>query len=177
VYVVNPTRLADVFDLIGRLGGLTGRVPDASRLAAALDARVAAVRQRVAALRRPRVLYVLWPEPLIVPGRGTLLSELLSLAGAESVTANVGDGFPRYSVEAAIAASPELIILAGHGAGQAPTAGEPWERFTALPAIRSGRIRTVSGDLLHRYGPRVVDGLEQLARIVHPEAFARSTPG
>ena len=44
----------------------------------------------------------------------------------------------------------------------------PDERFTALPAVKSGRVYTVSGDLLHRYGPRVVDGLEQLARLIHP---------
>lgn len=175
VYVVNPTRLGDVYDLVGRLGALTSRQADAARLVASLEARVAAVRQRVVTLRRPRVLYVLWPEPLIVPGRGALVSELLVVAGADSVTAESGDGFPRFSIEAAIAAAPEVIVLAAQGSGQAPMAREQWDRFTILPAIRSGRVHTIPGDLMHRYGPRMVDGLERLARIVHPEAFGSAT--
>ena len=52
---------------------------------------------------------------------------------------------------------------------QGPMVREKWERFSALPAVKSGRVHTVSGDLLHRYGPRVVDGLEELARLMHPE--------
>ena len=64
VYVVNPTRLDDVFDLIARLGALTGHEAEATRLSARLAARVRAVAERVAALPRPRVLYVLWPDPL-----------------------------------------------------------------------------------------------------------------
>jgi len=168
VYAVNPTHLNDVFDLIARLGALTGRETEATRLSTGLSVRVTAVAKRVAALPRPRVLYVLWPDPLIVPARGALVSELLVLAGAASVTAEGGDGYPRYSLEAAVVGSPEVIILASHGHGQGPMAREKWERFSALPAVASGRIYSVSGDLLHRYGPRVVDGLEQLARLIHP---------
>ncbi len=171
VYVVNPTRLADVLDLISRLGALTGHEAQAARLTASLGARVETVSRRVAGLRRPRVLYVLWPDPLIVPARATLVSELLVLAGGDSVTAGGGDGYPRYSLEAAVARSPEVIILASHSTGQGPIARDRWERFTELPAVKSRRVYTVSGDLMHRYGPRLVDGLEQLGRLIHPEAF------
>jgi iron complex transport system substrate-binding protein len=52
---------------------------------------------------------------------------------------------------------------------------EKWERFTALPAVKAGRLHTVDGNLMHRYGPRVVDGLEQLARAIHPEMFSSGT--
>jgi cobalamin transport system substrate-binding protein len=171
VYVVNPTRMADVLDLISRLGTLTGRESAAARLAASLGARVDAVSKRVKNLPRPRVLYVLWPDPLIVPGRGGLVSELLALAGGDSVTADAGEPYPRFSLEAAIARAPEVIILASHGSGQGKMARETWERFTSLPAVKNGRLYTADGNLLHRYGPRIVDGLEQLARLIHPEAF------
>jgi iron complex transport system substrate-binding protein len=171
VYVVNPTRVADVLDLVSRLGALTGRERAAARLAASLGARVDAVSARVKNLPRPRVLYVLWPDPLVVPGRGGLVSELLALAGGDSVTAAAGEPYPRFSLEAAIARAPEVIILASHGSGQGKMAREKWERFTGLPAIKDGRLYTADGNLLHRYGPRIVDGLEQLARIIHPEAF------
>lgn len=172
LYLVDPHGLADVFHTMTRLGALTARERRAAELVAGLERRVRAVAVRVAARPRPRVLYVVWPEPLIVPGRGAAVTELIELAGGESVSADGPEGYPRYSVEAAVARGPEVIILARHGAGTAPYAREQWERFAELPAIRAGRLHAVDGDLFHRFGPRVVDALEILARLLHPEAFA-----
>jgi len=172
VYLVNPASVADMLDVISRLGALTGHEAAATRLVASLDSRIKAVAARVATRPRPRVLYVLWPEPLIVPGRGSLVSELLALAGGDSVTADGAQPYPRFSLEAAVARAPEVILLASHGSRQGPMARDKWERFSGLPAVKSGKLYTVDGNLLHRYGPRVVDGLETLARLLHPEAFA-----
>jgi iron complex transport system substrate-binding protein len=171
LYLVDPHGLSDVFRTMTRLGALTEREGRAAEVVAGLERRVRAVAVRVAALPRPRVLYVVWPEPLIVPGRGAAVTELIELAGGESVSADGPEGYPRYSVEAAVARGPEVIILARHGAGTAPYAREKWERFADLPAIRAGRLYAVDGDLFHRFGPRVVDALEILARLLHPEAF------
>jgi iron complex transport system substrate-binding protein len=169
VYVVNPSRVSDVLDLIARLGALTGRERDADRLIASLDSRIKAVTTRVRALGRPRVLYVLWPDPLIVPGRGALVGELLALAGADSVTADLTEAYPRMSLEAAVARAPDVIILASHGSEHGRIARDKWERFSHLPAVKSGRLYTMDGSLMHRYGPRVIDGLERLAHLLHPE--------
>jgi iron complex transport system substrate-binding protein len=172
VYLVDPTSLPDATELIARLAELVGRRRAGAALLADLDRRVRAVTERVAGRPRPRVLYVLWPDPLIVPGRHALVTDLIARAGGESVTAAAGEAYPRWSVEAAIARAPEVIMLARHGAGIGhPVAREKWDRLTSLPAIRSGRIHEVHGDVLHRYGPRVVGGLEILARLIHPEAF------
>jgi iron complex transport system substrate-binding protein len=174
VYVANPERVADVLDLITRLGGLTGHEGEAARLVASLDARVKAVAAGIDGRPRPRVLYVLWPDPLIVPGRGSLVGELVALAGGDSVTADRNEAYPRLSLEIAVARAPDVIILASHGSGQGQMVREKWQRFTSLPAVKAGRLYTVDGNLLHRYGPRVVDGLELLARILHPGVL---TPG
>jgi iron complex transport system substrate-binding protein len=174
VYVVNPSRLAEVLELMTRLAALTGRSEAAEPVVAALRGRIQAVRTRVTPLRRPRVLYVLWPEPLIVPGRSALITELITVAGGESVTADGGEAYPRYSVEAALARAPEVILLARHGTPTSRISREQWARFRTLPAIRAGRFHDVDGNLLHRYGPRVVDGLERLARLIHPEAFGQA---
>jgi iron complex transport system substrate-binding protein len=172
LYLVDPHGLSDVFRTLTRLGALADREARAAEVVAVLEGRVRAVAARVAARPRPRVLYVVWPEPLIVPGRGAAVTELIELAGGASVSADGPEGYPRYSVEAAVARGPEVIILARHGAGTAPYAREKWERFADLPAIRAGRLHAVDGDLFHRFGPRVVDALEILARLLHPEAFA-----
>ena len=171
VYLVAAHHVADATSLMRRLGELTGREATAGPLVARLEQRIETVQKAVAPFGRPRVLYVLWPEPLIVPGREALVTELIQLAGGQSLSADDRDAWPRYSLEAAVAKSPEVILLANHGAGTGAVSLEKWQRLTSLPAVKAGRLVSVNGDLLHRYGPRFVDGLEQLARAIHPEAF------
>jgi len=174
VYLVRPSRVAEALDVITRLGALTSRAEAAREVVERLTARIDKVRAAVAPRGRPRVLYVLWPEPLIVPGRGALVSELIALAGGASVTADAPVPYPRYTLEAAVASAPEIIVLARHGSRLGAIARERWERFSHLPAVRAGRLHAADGNLTHRYGPRMVDGLEALARIIHPGAFGQA---
>ena len=173
VYLVDATTVAGAIEVMDRLAELTGRRAAAAPILASLSRRIQAVTDRVAPRRRPRVLYVLWPEPLIVPGHGALISNLIATAGGDSVTAGQANAYPRYSLEAAVAHMPEVILLASHR-GRTPLAREKWEKIASLPAIRSGRLHAVDGDLVHRFGPRVVDGLELLARLIHPDAFEQA---
>ena len=174
-YLVHATRLRELLEEIARIGELTGRQAAVGPVVDGLTRRVDAVRRAVGSRPRPRVLYVIWPEPLIVPGRDSLLTELLELAGAESVTAREGQAYVRFSIEAAVARAPDVIVLADHSSDPGSRAGRPdpekWQRFASVPAIRAGRLHSVDLSILHRYGPTVVDGLEQLARLIHPEAF------
>ena len=171
VYQVAADRIDEVKDVVRRLGALTGREAAVPPLLDRIDRRVATVREAVRPYRRPRVLYVLWPEPLIVPGRTSLVTELIDIAGGDSITAGDAEAYPRYSLEAAVAKSPEVIVLANHGSKGGPIALDRWQRLTSLPAIRTGRVHSVEGNLMHRYGLRMLDGLDRLARVLHPEAF------
>ena len=174
VYVVHARRVAEMYDLIGRVGELTGRSDAVAPLVDGIRRRIDAVRASVRALPTPRVLYVLWPDPLLVPGRDSHLTEMIELAGGHSITAAEPVSYVRFSIEAAVARAPEVIVLADHSSG-ASTAGraapEKWQALTSVPAIRAGRLYSVDLSILHRYGPRVPEGLEILARLIHPEAF------
>jgi len=176
-YLVHATRLGALLDMIARVGELTGHQAAVAPLAQGLTRRVDAVRRAVAPFPRPRVLYVIWPEPLIVPGRQSLLTELIDVAGGESVTSRQEQAYVRFSVEAAVALAPQVIVLADHASANGGHSGagrpepEKWRRFASVPAIRAGRLYSVDLSVLHRYGPSVVDGLESLARLIHPEAF------
>jgi iron complex transport system substrate-binding protein len=174
IYLVHASRIAETVDLIARVGELTGHQADAPRLTGEMLRRVEAVRRAVAPFPRPRVLYVLWPDPLIVPGQASMLTELIEIAGGVSITGGDGEAYPRFSLEAAVTRAPEVIILADHSSG-ASTAGrsapEKWQRLVSVPAIRAGRLHSADLSILHRYGPRVPEGLETLARMIHPEAF------
>jgi iron complex transport system substrate-binding protein len=174
VYVVHARRVAEMYDLITRVGELTGRRDAVVALVGDIRRRIEAVRASVRTLPTPRVLYVLWPEPLLVPGRDSHLTEMIELAGGRSITAAEPVSYVRFSIEAAVARAPEVIVLADHSSG-ASTAGraapEKWQTLTSVPAIQAGRLYSVDLSILHRYGPRVPEGLEILARMIHPEAF------
>jgi len=171
VYAVHAHRIAEMLDVTRRLGKLTGRQAAVAPLTAEIERRLRATAAAVAPYPRPRVLYVLWPDPLLVPARDAIVTELIGLAGGESITAAERGDYPRFSIEAAVARAPDVILLARHGTGTGPMARDKWDRLSSLPAVKAGRIHPVDGNLLHRYGPRVVDGVDTLARAIHPEAF------
>ena len=171
VYAIHAHRVAEMIDVTSRLAELTGRQAAVAPFVAGLERRLRAIADAVARYPRPRVLYVLWPDPLMVPARDAIVTELIGLAGGDSITAGERGDYPRFSIEAAVARAPEVILLARHGTGTGPMARDRWDRLSSLPAVKAGRIHPVDGNLLHRYGPRVVDGVETLARAIHPEAF------
>lgn len=171
VYAVHANRIAEMLDATRRLGELTGRQAAVGPFVAEIERRLNAVANAVRPYPRPRVLYVLWPEPLLVPAKGALLTELIGLAGGESITKDERGDYPRFSIEAAVTRAPELILLASHGGRAAGPTREKWDRLASLPAVKTKRIQAIDGSLVHRYGPRVVDGVETLARAIHPEAF------
>ncbi len=151
------------------VGRLIGEEATATRLTVELRERAARVARAVAEERRPRVLYLVWAEPAVVPGRGTVIDDLLRRAGAESVSAGETIPWPRYSLERIVAVQPEVIIMGRHGSGQNDEAVERWQREgLSLPAFENGRVYFIDGDLVHRPGPRVINGLEILARLFHP---------
>jgi len=170
VYVTNPQSLDDVFRSIQTLGDLFNQhdraVSEVSRLRTRADAVDAATR----AARPVKVFYQVAGEPLYTIGRDAFVTDLVRRAGGLSVTADVPGAFPRFSDETALAAKPEAIILpVGGSMGEANSTV-----VTALknsPAVLNGRVYRINGDLLSRPGPRLVDGLEQMARALHPEAF------
>jgi len=169
VFVVRPVDFASVLESIARVGEVLDRAAEAQRLVAGMQARADAIARAVAGARRPRVLYVIWGSPLIVPGRDTLITDLIRRAGGDSITAQEALPYPLFSVEEVVARDPEWIILGQHGEVSVDDRLREWQALTLLPAVRQGHVRPVDGDLVHRPGPRIVDGLDALARIVHPE--------
>lgn len=170
VFVVKSRGLQGLFSSIEKLGEVMGRGEAARALLGELQERAVGIRRRVQGLSRPRVLYLIWPEPPIVPGKGTLIDDLIRWAGGESISGDSPIPYPRYSLEEIIARSPEVIVISSKH-GEASDLIRRLKRLDTLPAVRHGRIHFVNGDLVNRPGPRVVEGLLQLARLIHPEAF------
>jgi iron complex transport system substrate-binding protein len=170
VFVTDPHDLAGVFQSIQNLGDLLGEAARARLLVGNLQSRASAVEQAVRAARPVRVFYQVSERPLYTAGRDSFVTDLIRRAGGQSVTAQVPGAWPRYSDESALASQPEAIILPTGGSmgnGNIEVA-EPLKRS---PAALSGHVYKINDDHLNRPGPRLVEGLEALARALHPEAF------
>jgi iron complex transport system substrate-binding protein len=170
VYVTNPRSLEEVFRSITTLGDLLGQRDRAAEVVLDLRRRADEVEKLMKSVKPIRVFYQVSGEPLYTIGREAYLTDLVRRAGGVSVTADVPGAFPRYSDEAALAARPEAIILpTGGSMGQAnSTVAAPLKNS---PAVLSNRVYRITGDHLSRPGPRLLDGLEEMARALHPEAF------
>ncbi len=170
VYVTDSHDLEGVFRSMRRLAEILGKRTEADVLLQQLDARVKTVEQRVATRPPVRVFYQVSDEPLYTIGREAFITDLLKRAGGTSVTADVPGAWPKFSAESALAARPDAIILPTGG-----SMGDANSKIAAAlkqsPAAINGRVYKINDDHLSRPGPRSVDGLEELARALHPEAF------
>jgi iron complex transport system substrate-binding protein len=167
VYVSNPRKVADISTTIARIGELTGATERAQQLSSDLQNRLNAIDARLQAAPRPRVLVLLSAEPLITAGGNTFINDLIERAGGRSISANETAEYPQYSLETAVASRPEVIFL------EAQDARLP-ERLNETPAARASRVFHIDDNLMLRPGPRIIDGLEQMAADIHPEVFKSS---
>lgn len=172
LYITNPRSVRDVVVAVRHLGDVTGVPAAAQTMADQLATRIQAVEARNAGLPKPRVLFVLQLAPLITVGRNTFIHDLMTLAGGVSISGEENADYPQFSREAVIARAPEFIIAPQmHGDGMIGER-ELAEAFVTTPAVRNQHIVRLHPDLTSRPGPRLIDGLEQLATALHPQKAA-----
>jgi iron complex transport system substrate-binding protein len=172
VYVTDPHDLEGVFKSIKDLGDLLNETEATAELLRNLRARAEAVERAVNTTQPISVFYQVSAEPLYTAGRDSFVTDLIRRAGGKSVTENVPGAWPLFSAESALAAQPEAIILPTGGSMGSANA-EVNAALRRSPAVKNGKVYKINDDHLARPGPRSVDGLEEIARALHPEAFAK----
>jgi iron complex transport system substrate-binding protein len=181
VVSLEPATIEGIFDTVELVGALTDRVAEATALVASLRARAAAVRERSSTrAARPRVWVSEWLEPPYAAGHW--VPDQVDAAGGHEVFSRRGLRSTRVAPEEVVAQAPEVIVLAPCGFGVDEVEREartvtPFPGWHALPAVRSGEVWAVDASSYYsRPGPRLVDGVELLARILHPEVFGAPDP-
>jgi iron complex transport system substrate-binding protein len=170
VLVVDPQSVASILESVRTIAEAVGVVADGRSLQERIQNRLAAVRARLIGVTRRTVVMAVDHRPLIVVGAGTYQDELIELAGGINLGARAGDQWPHVGVEFVVAQAPQVIIDTTMG-GEGEETADFWRPLTTIPAVRARRIHGAHAFVLLRPGPRVVEGVETMARFIHPERF------
>ena len=175
VYVINPRNLQQIMDTITRLGSLLDAEQTAVELVADMEKRIGQVRTQVEKSRnKPRVFFQIDAEPLFSAGNDTFIHELIEMAGGINTAAGE-DSYPRYSWEDILVLQPEIVVISSMAGGLSPEyLIKSWRKWNQLSAVNNNQVFVVDAELFDRPTPRLVDGLEVIAAIIHPELFTKS---
>jgi iron complex transport system substrate-binding protein len=174
-YLKNPTTLEEMYTNLGIVGQLTGH--DVTDLVDSLKARVAAVDEKIkSATDKPVVFYEIDATDPAKPytyGPGTFGDLLISRAGGTNLAtaAGITDPYPQVSLEQIVSTNPGMIVLGDSNFGTSAEAVKARAGWDSLAAVKNDQIFPFDDNLVSRPGPRLVDGLEQLAKLLHPELF------
>ncbi len=180
LFSVTASTLGDILATIERLGLVTGRLAEAQALVGDLRERIARITGiAAAATTRPRVAFVEWLDPPWLAGNW--IPEVVTLAGGTDGLGQPGQRSRKMTWPDLVAYQPAILVVAPCGF----TIERTWQElprhqaraeWSALPAVREGRAYVLDGMLWSRHGPRIVDGLEVLAQVIHPELFGGPLP-
>jgi iron complex transport system substrate-binding protein len=174
-----PETIEGVFAIIEAIGKITGSSDKAAALNRSMGSRLDRIRsltKRLPASQRPSTLLIYQLDPLWTAGSDTFADEAIRIAGGTNAAADVR-GYAKYSLETVLARAPQVILVTPMKASDAPAARRrvmSYAPFRKLPAVRQGRVYAVNPDWIDRAGPRLILGVEQIARLLHPEIFKRA---
>jgi len=173
-YFKNPTTIEEMYNNMQIVGQMTGHEADAAKAIEGYKARVATVDEKIAtATEKPTAFYELDatdPAKPYTAGKGTFITLLIERAGGKNIAADI-DGYPQLSLEQVVAANPDFIILGDAAYGITPESVAARPGWSGLNAVTKNQIVPFDDNLASRPGPRLVDGLEALAKLLHPELF------
>ena len=170
VIAVDPTTLDGLYEDISEIGQATGEVSGAEKTVAAMKADVAAVERAIAGANPVTAFVEIGQNPLFTVGSGTLIDELVKIAGGKNI---VGEpGYVPYSAEQLVKADP-AVYMATKGSMSDPSQLEQRAGFGGLSAVKNDRVVILEDNYVSRPGPRAVLGLKQIAEALHPQAFGK----
>jgi cobalamin transport system substrate-binding protein len=176
IALVSMTSLDEILNSFKSIARMLGRQEAGDNLAQKITRQFEDVEKRVAPAPRRSILLAVGVRPLVAVGGKNYIDELITLAGADNIAGNATQPWLNLPDEYVVAKAPQVIIQAGMGSERG-TSAKYWSDLKSIPAVKEGRVYSYPSDKILRPGPRVGEGLEEIARLVHPECFVESKPG
>jgi iron complex transport system substrate-binding protein len=161
-YVFKVKRLSELPQGIRDIGLALGIRERANALASEIETTVNKLRNSPPPTKKNKVLFIIWPEPLIVAGRGTAIDDTITLLGYENIASKAKVPYPKYSIEEIIHQAPDLIFIGKGHANMEEVSKGLLRRIARVPAVKNRAVFYI-GDSLYRLGPRIVKGIEEMA--------------
>jgi iron complex transport system substrate-binding protein len=175
VFTMAPDSADMIFNDLKVLGQITDKAREADNLVTSLKSRIQAVADKTAVLadtQKPRVLYVTWHDPIWTAGGDTMIQYLIDKAGGINIASDL-KGYTTITLETAVQRNPQVIVVMSSMGAQNVSLDfiKSNDQFKSTDALKNGRVYEIDADIFGRTTPRIVDGLETLANLVHPELF------
>ena len=171
-FAVDPVNLESVMKSILAIGDLLGVTPKARSIVADMRRRIDAVKQKTRGVgRKPGVFVQIGISPIVSVGNATFINELITLAGGINLAAGANP-YPRFSREQVISLAPEVLVISSMArVAVFEEVKAQWMQWPAIPAVRNRAVHIAPTNIFDRPTPRLVIGLEQMARYIHPQLF------
>ena len=174
-FVIFPKRFDDVLRSIDHLGQVVAREKEASLIIQSMKERKERVLERTKGQVCPKVFLQIGESPIITVGKGSFGDDLIRLAGGENIAGKDREMYPRLGMEEILKRSPEVILVSSmNPKGNYERILREWGRWKMIPAVKNGRVHLIDSDLIDRPAPRIISGLEEMARWIHPGRFKKS---
>lgn len=175
VYTMTPNNIDGILNEIKVLGRITGKTKESNDLVAGMQARIKTVIDITAKLtdvQKPRVLFVTWHDPIWTAGNDTMIQYLINDAGGINIAADL-KGYATITLESVVQRNPQIIVVMSSMGDQHSSLNyiKSNPQFASTDAVKNGQVVEIDADIFGRTTPRIVDGLETLAKILHPELF------
>jgi iron complex transport system substrate-binding protein len=172
IYVTKATTVEDVLTMIENIGMITNTKGRALKIVGRLKRRIDRVTDRVQHAPRPVVFLQINAKPLMTVGKGSFHDQVIALAGGKNLAEESTIRYPHYSIEDVLQREPDYILISTMDrTGFFEQQKAQWMRWGNIPAVQNNRIYFIDSDLVDRASPRIVDGLEEMARLIHPTLF------
>jgi len=176
VTLISLASVSDILSSIKSIARLLGNPAAGENLVRNITRQFEKVKKRVAPAPRRSTLLAVGLRPLVAVGGKNFVDELITLAGGENIAGNAAQPWLNLPDEYVVARAPQVIIEAGLGSDRGESA-KHWADLKSIPAVKEQRVSIYPSDKILRPGPRIGEGLEEIARLVHPECFAEAKSG
>ncbi len=170
VYVVNPRSVRETITTIARIADLAGIKERGIQITGFLSERLEKIVRKTAGLERPTVFLQINIRPIMTVNKNTIHNDVIRLAGGTNMTGDLPITYPRISREEVLAGKPDVIIISSmERGGRFEKARREWLQWPSIPAVKNREVYLVDSDLIDRPSPRIIRGLEIMAKLIHPE--------
>ncbi|MBB1385937.1 cobalamin-binding protein [Pseudoalteromonas sp. SG45-5] len=161
VYLSNPTTIDAVADELLTFGEFTGNIEQSQQAANAFTQKLNGIVKSQQGKKNITGFYQLWPEPMMSVGKNTWISQLIETCHVSNVFAQSTTDYPQISIENVIVTKPQVIIIPDEKS-KMPQPVVNWQKWPEVPAVKNGQFISVNANLLHRFSPRMLDGLADM---------------